>query len=317
MSTMPTRPLGDGPQVSAIGLGGNNFGRSGSITADQEGTDAVLDAAVEAGITLVDTAELYNAGVSEQLIGNWLKRRHRDDILVATKFGHRNGGVPGSEGWGPKGSAGYIRKACEGSLARLGTDHIDLYQQHTPDPSTPIAETLGALDDLVKEGKVRAIGHSNFSSVQMRTADQVARDLGLTRFVSAQDNYSLLARDVENSELGAVRELGLGFLPYFPLASGLLTGKYTAGMRPRGSRLEKREDVLDRVDWRRLDGYRALCDRSGVSMLELSLGWLLSRDGVSSVIAGATRPDQVVANAAAAQRQLGQELLDEVTALFS
>ncbi|WP_203569058.1 aldo/keto reductase [Aestuariimicrobium ganziense] len=316
MSTMGMRRLGQGPEVAVIGLGGNNFGRQGTATATQEGADAVLDAALAAGITLVDTAELYQGGVSEELIGNWLASRGHV-VQIATKFGNRNGGGPGSEEWGNPGSAGYVRKACDASLKRLRIEAIDLYQQHTPDPHTPIEETLGALDELVKAGKVKAIGHSNFSSVQMRSADRVARERGLTPFVSAQNNYSLVEREIERADLGAINDLGLGLLPFFPLASGLLTGKYSAGARPEGGRLSGRDDVLAKVDWQRLDAYAELCRRAGRSMLEVSIGWLLAQPGVTCVIAGATTPDQVRANAAAGREVLDDDLVEQVSALFA
>lgn len=312
------RSLGtDGPQVSAVGLGGNNFGRPGSATETLAGTQAVIDEALEIGINLIDTAELYNTGVSETLIGQALQGGRRDQVLIATKFGHKAGGGPGSEEWGPKGSAGYITRACDTSLQRLGVDVIDLYQQHTPDPETPIEETLEALDGLVKAGKVRWIGHSNFTAEMIRHADDVAIERGWTRFISAQNLYSLIERGGEVEDFGAMAERGLGLLPYFPLASGLLTGKYQRDLRPEGSRLENRDDLMASVNWDRLGDYAALCDEAGVPMVEASIGWLLAQSPVSSVIAGATRPEQVRANAAAGQRVLDDELIDRITLLFN
>lgn len=309
------RSLGtDGPQVSAVGLGGNNFGKPGYATEDLKGTDAVIGEAIDLGINLIDTAELYNDGVSETLIGQALTGDRRDRVLIATKFGHR---ASGNAEWGPKGSAGYIAKAADASLQRLGVDVIDLYQMHTPDPETPIEETLEALDALVTAGKVRHIGHSNFDADLVRHADDVAIDNGWTRFVSAQNLYSLVERGGEARDFPAMAERGLGLLPYFPLASGLLTGKYRRDERPAGSRLEKRDDLMADVDWDRLDDFAALCESEGVSQVEAAIGWLIAQDPVSSVIAGATRPEQVRANAAAGERELSAEFVDQLSALFA
>ncbi len=302
-------------QVSAVGLGCNNFSREGTATATVAGTRAVLDAALDAGVTLLDTAELYGAGGSEDHIGQALAGR-RDRFVVATKFGHRAGGAPGAQDWGPRGSAAYITRAVEGSLHRLRTDHIDLYQLHTPDESTPIGDTLEALSHLVAAGKVRYVGHSNFSAEQIREAGEVARELGLPRFVTAQNEYSLLARGVESAVLPATVELGLGFLPYFPLHNGLLTGKYTRGAG-EGRLTRLKPEVLAATDWDQLDAYRALCDDAGVTMLQATFAWLLSRPGVCSVIAGATTPDQVVQNAAAGRTSLAAEVVASIDALFA
>lgn len=313
---MQMRELGrQGPVVSAVGLGGNNFGRAGRACEDGAGTAAVLDAALESGITMIDTAEMYNDGRSEELIGQWLKGR-RDQVQVATKFGHVRARGPQSQDWGPCGSAGYVRKACEASLRRLDTEVIDLYQQHTPDPETPVLETLTALQELIDEGKVRNIGHSNFNAAQMREADEVARREGLTPFVCAQNEYSLLQRGVEGEDLDTMRELGLGLVPFFPLASGLLTGKYRRDHRPEGARLSRREDLDETTDWEQLEAYSRVCEEYGVSELRAAIGWLLAKEPVSSVIAGATRPEQVRANAACGQ-DLPAELVARLDALFA
>ncbi|MGJ6980187.1 aldo/keto reductase [Aestuariimicrobium soli] len=318
LATRPlgSTPTGEGPQVSIVGLGGNNFGRPNSATATRAGADAVIGAAIDAGITLIDTADIYNAGVSEELIGQVLTGGRREQVVIATKFGHQHASAPGSEGWGPKGGATYIRNACDASLRRLGVDVIDVYQLHTPDPETPILETLTALHELVTAGKVRFIGSSQFTGAMIREADRVATEHGLTRFVSAQNLYSLLERGIEADDLPAMRECGLGLLPFFPLASGALSGKYRRDHTPEGSRLAARPEILEGLDWDRLESYRALCERADVPMVEASIGWLLAQQGVASVIAGATTPEQVRANAAAGRRQLDPAFLAEVDALF-
>lgn len=293
-----TRTLGSSDLVvSAVGLGCNNFGRPGSATETQEGAEAVIHAAIDAGITLFDTADLYGYqfGRSEQMMGVALGAR-RDEIVLATKFGYPDSGAPYG---GARGSRDYIRQSVEGSLTRLGTDRIDLYQMHMPDDETPIAETLLALDELVAEGKVRYIGHSNFSAEQMREADRVARELGVTRFVSAQNELSLVNRATDVSATPAMRELGLGMLPFFPLANGLLTGKFTRDHFPADSRImRQRPHIAEEADWDALDAYRALCDDWGVTMLEATYGWLIGHDPIASVISGATTPEQVRENAA-------------------
>ncbi|CAG7609482.1 aldo/keto reductase [Leucobacter soli] len=296
-----TRTLGTSDLiVSAAGLGCNNFGRPGSATEDQAGTDAVIGAAIDAGITLFDTADLYGYafGRSETMMGSALGAR-RDDIVLATKFGYPESGAPYA---GARGSRAYIRASIEGSLNRLRTDRIDLYQMHMPDPETPIAETLAALDELVEEGKVRYIGHSNFSAAQMEEAARTAAELGLARFVSAQNELSLVKRETDREETPAARRLGLGLLPFFPLANGLLTGKFSRDGFPADSRImRQRPEVAEQADWDALDAYRALCDEWGVTMLEATFGWLLTHEPIASVIAGATTPDQVRQNAAAAE----------------
>ena len=297
-----TRALGgSGLIVSAVGLGCNNFGRPGSPTEDQAGTDTVIGAAIDAGITLFDTADLYgySFGRSEEMMGRALGWR-RDGIVLATKFGYPDSGAPYPGG---RGSRGYIRASVEGSLTRLRTDRIDLYQMHMPDPETPISETLSALDELVREGKIRSIGHSNFSAAQMDEAARVAAERGATPFISAQNELSLVNRATDREETPAARRLGLGLLPFFPLANGLLTGKFTRDHFPPDSRImRQRPHVAEQADWDALDAYRSLCEEWGGSMLEATFGWLLGHEPIASVIAGATSPEQVRQNAAAGER---------------
>jgi aryl-alcohol dehydrogenase-like predicted oxidoreductase len=284
---MKTRKLGDGgPEVTVVGLGTNNFG--GRI--DYEQTLAVIDAALAEGINLFDTADIYGQGMSEEFIGRALEGR-RDRVLIATKFGSEMRDGPSL----PRGSRDYIRWAVDGSLKRLRTDVIDVYQMHVPDPETPIEETLGALHELVREGTVRWIGSSNFSAQQIEDADRVARERGLTRFVSAQNQYSLVHRETEDEVLPACERLGIGLLPYFPLASGLLTGKYVRGEEATEGRLAGRE--IPDEQWERVEALQRFADERGVSLLEVAIGGLLGMSpAVSSVIAGATKPEQVRAN---------------------
>jgi aryl-alcohol dehydrogenase-like predicted oxidoreductase len=293
---MRYRPLGNsGLIVSVVGLGCNNFGRR--LDADQ--TRAVVDAAIDAGVTLLDTAELYGgAGRSEEYLGAALAGR-RDQVVIATKFG---GG--GDMGYGPaagaKGGRGYIRRAVEHSLRRLRTDYIDLYQMHTPDVVTPIEETIAALAELVHAGLVRYIGHSNFSGLQIASAAAAARELGAVPFISAQNQWSLLERGAEHDVVAAARQFGLGVLPYYPLANGMLTGKVRRGVPPsEGTRLASRQDYITDA---KLDKVEALADWSGQhgrTMLEVAIGGLAAMPGCTSVIAGATSAEQVRANAAA------------------
>ncbi len=298
---MQTRHLGPSDlRVSVVGLGCNNLGRSGTRTETQDGATAVVHAALDAGVTFFDTADIYGAryGLSETLLGEALRGR-RDEAVIATKFGHQDYASPLAD-LGPRGGRAYIRAAVEGSLARLQTDRIDLYQLHTPDPATPIEETLEALDELVREGKVRAIGHSNLDGAAVRAADDAATALGTVRFASAQNEYSLLARGVEAGVLPAVRERGLGFLPYFPLANGLFTGKFSRTERPADTRIARqRPHIADQAPWDAIEAFEAFAAERGIGILEATLGWLLSRPELSSVIAGATKPEQIVANAAA------------------
>jgi aryl-alcohol dehydrogenase-like predicted oxidoreductase len=287
-----TRRLGaDGPEVSVVGLGCNNFGRRVGL----EETRAVVDAALEAGITLLDTADVYGDGQSETLLGEVLEGR-RDRVALATKFGHPLAGGPDVA----RGSREWIRWAIEGSLSRLRTDWIDLYQYHRPDGTTPLDETLGAMSELVDEGKVRFIGSSNFEASQVEEAERLASGNGLHRYVSAQNRYSLLRREAEDELLPTCARLAIGVLPYFPLASGLLTGKYRRRRpAPAGSRLEGRDDELTEDVFDRVEELERFAEARGLTLLEVAIGGLAAQPAIASVIAGATRPEQVRANAAA------------------
>lgn len=302
MANIEYRTLGrSGLVVSTIGLGCNNFGRTGTASETQEGTDAVVGAAIDAGVTLFDTADIYGAerGLSESLMGKALAGK-RDRIVLATKFGMDMAGTNGPD-WGARGSRRYIRLAVEASLRRLRTDWIDLYQLHRPDPSTPIEETLATLDDLITEGKIRYIGHSNLAGWQIAEAEFTAQLHGHPKFISAQNEYSLLVRDAEREVLPAVGAYGLGFLPFFPLYNGLFTGKFSRSGGPADSRIMMiRKHLLDDAPWDRIEEYQAFCDERGVSMLAATFAWLLAQPGLTSVIAGATKPEQIVANAEAA-----------------
>ncbi len=306
-----------GLTVSAVGMGCNNFGRAKSPTETQAGTTAVVNAAIEAGITFFDTADVYGkqAGLSEQLLGNALAGR-RDSVVLATKFGMHVAGLNG-EDRGVRGSRAYIIKAVESSLCRLGTDYIDLYQFHTPDPATPIDETLRALDDLIAAGKVRYIGHSNRSGWQIAEAEYVARELGTERFISAQNHYNLLDRRAELEVIPAAQNYGLGVLPYFPLASGLLTGKYSDGKAPSGSRLSyNRTEMVENADLDQLATFGDYARHRGIREVDVAFGWLLAQGPVASVIAGATTPEQVAANAATVAWQPNEEDLLELDRIF-
>ena len=293
-------------RVSLVGLGCNNFG----MRIDAAATERVVNAALDAGIDFFDTADIYGATKSEEFLGRALKGR-RDHAIVATKFGmavddRRKGARPE-----------YVKQACDDSLRRLGIDHIDLYQLHLPDPSVPIADTLGAMDDLVKAGKVREIGCSNFSAEQLDEAERTTKS-GAARFVSVQNEYSLLHREPERAVLPACDRLGLAFLPFFPLASGLLTGKFEPGKpAPADSRLslswtsrfttEKNVQIAEAL--------KAFAAARRHTLLELAFSWLASRAQVASVIAGATSPEQIRANAAAANWKLNAEELAEIDSL--
>jgi aryl-alcohol dehydrogenase-like predicted oxidoreductase len=290
---LPTRPLGDsGLDVSIVGLGCNNFGRR----TDLAGTLAVVDAAIDAGVTFLDTADIYgHHGRSEEYLGDVLNGR-RDRVVLATKFGMDMG-----DGRGPRGSRAYVMHAVEASLRRLQTDVIDYYWYHEPDGVTPIEETLGALHELVKAGTVRAIGASNFSGAQLREAAEVARRDGLTPFTAVQNEYSLLKRDDDDDALPACRELGIAYVPFFPLASGLLTGKYRRGEpAPGGTRLAGRGEIATSAQFDLIEALESYAAARDVSLLEVAIGALLADETISTVIAGATRPDQVQTNAAAA-----------------
>jgi len=249
----------------------------------------VIEAALDEGITLFDTADIYSQGKSESFIGEVLEGR-RDRVVLATKFGSEMDGAPD---FAP-GSRDYIRWAVEGSLKRLRTDVIDLYQLHRPDPTTPIVETLEALNELVVEGKVRFIGSSNFDAAMIEDADRIARERGFARFVSAQNHYSFVHREAEDEILPACERLGIGQLPYFPLASGLLTGKYNRGEEAKEGRLAGRE--IKDEDFDRVDALQHFADERGITLLDVAIGGLAAMPAVSSVIAGATKPEQVRAN---------------------
>ena len=311
-----TRLGRSGLTVSVVGLGCNNLGRPGTATLEQAGTDAVVHAALDAGITFFDVADVYGAepGLSEERLGRALGAR-RDEVVIGTKFGMDMGGVAGDDG-GARGSRRYIVRAVEDSLRRLGTDWIDLYQFHTPDPATPIEETLRALDDLVRAGKVRYVGHSNRAGWQIAQAEYVARELGVERFVSAQNHYNLLDRRAELEVVPAAAEFGLGVLPYFPLANGLLTGKYSQGDAPEGSRLSHvRQHMVADADLEQLAAFGRFARERGITEVQAAIGWLAAQGPVSSVIAGATRAAQVVENAAAADCLATAEDLAELDAL--
>lgn len=296
---MRYRRLGDsGLAVSVVGLGCNNFGRR----IDRDASHAVADAAITAGVTLFDTADSYGTppGTSEQFLGEALKGR-RDEVIVATKFGHDLGGANGPD-WGARGSRRYILRAVEASLRRLNTDWIDLYQLHYPDEETPVEETLATLTDLVREGKVRYIGCSNIAAWQVADAAWTASSAGLTGFISVQNEYSLLDRSIEAEVVPACERFGLGVLPYFPLAQGLLTGKFRRGEPAApGTRLATRQEVLDSADWDMVEELVAFAEERGLGLHDVAVGWLAAQPLVASVIAGATRPEQVRANVAAAE----------------
>jgi aryl-alcohol dehydrogenase-like predicted oxidoreductase len=305
---MDTRKIGS-LDVSVCGLGTNNFG----MRINEQETAAVVDAALEAGINFFDTADLYGGTKSEQFLGKALGAR-RDDVVIATKFGGPLDDDPEHRG----GSARWVRQACEDSLRRLGSDRIDLYQLHFPDMSVPIDETLTALDELVKAGKVREIGNSNFTGEMIEEADDVSEKVGLARFVSAQNMYSLLHREPEDEIIPASERRGLAFLPYFPLASGLLTGKYKKDLPlPQGARItsypeERRKDFMNERAMEiveRLDEFARARDHT---LLDLAMSWLLSKQVVASVIAGATKPEQVRANADAVTWKLSDADLKEI-----
>ena len=294
---MRYRPLGSsGLVVSVAGLGCNNFGRR----LDVESTRAVVDAAIEAGITLLDTADMYGVGRSEEILGEVLADR-RDQVVLATKFGHQGADMGYGPAAGAKGGRSYIRRAVEHSLRRLRTDYIDLYQIHTPDPATPVEETLSAMGELVAEGKVRYIGNSNFSGRQLAHAAGAARELATAPFISAQNHWSLLERGAEAEVVPAARHFGLGVLPYFPLANGLLTGKVRRGHGPQeGTRLAGRADYVTEEKLAKVEALIAWAGQRGLSLLEVAIGGLAAQPACSSVIAGATSPEQVKANAEAA-----------------
>jgi aryl-alcohol dehydrogenase-like predicted oxidoreductase len=296
---MRYRSLGEsGLLVSVVGLGCNNFGGRLGVA----GASEVVDAAIDVGITLFDTSDTYGGGGgSESALGEIIGRR-RDQIVLATKFGHQKADMGYGPAAGAKGGRAYIRRAVTESLRRLRTDYIDLYQLHTPDPVTPLEETIAALHELVAEGKVRYIGHSNFSGWQIADAAHLAAGSGRTPFISAQNHWSLLERGAESEVVPAARHFGLGVLPYFPLANGLLTGKIRQGQPiPAGSRLAGRPGYVTDEKLARTEALITWAQAHGVTILETAIGALAAQPGCSSVIAGAMNPEQVKANAAASQ----------------
>jgi aryl-alcohol dehydrogenase-like predicted oxidoreductase len=308
IAAMRTRRLGtEGPEVSVVGLGCNNFG--GRIGLQE--TRAVVAAALEAGIKLFDTADIYgNGGGSEELLGQVLEGR-RDDVVLATKFGMDMG-----DGTVERGSRSYIRKAIDGSLRRLRTDHVELYQYHRFDGITPFEETFAALDELVREGKVRFVGHSNLEPRQVEEVDELCRRRGFARPVSSQNEYSLLNRGAEAELLPTCERLGLGVLPYFPLASGLLTGKYKRDApRPEGTRLSGRGDVFTDEKFDRIEAFERLAEDRDVQLLDIAIGGLLAQPAIASVIAGATKPEQVYANAKAGEWEPSEDDLKALNAI--
>ncbi|MBV9452517.1 MAG: aldo/keto reductase [Rubrobacter sp.] len=305
---MDTRRIGD-LEVTIVGIGCNNFGRR----LDKAGADAVVHAALEAGINLFDTADVYGDGASEEYLGNTLGSR-RDEVVIATKFGVQLGDDPGRGGASPR----WIERAVEGSIRRLGTDRIDLYQLHKPDENTPVEDTLEALDRLVTAGKVRQIGCSNHSAAQIETALSISRERGLARYVSVQNEYSVLQREPEKGVTEACQKNGLALVPYFPLASGMLTGKYIRGEEaPAGSRLagmspSRSDRFANARNFARVEQLAALAKERGHTILELAISWLVAQPVVASVIAGATSPEQVRANVDASRWKLLPEDLSEV-----
>jgi aryl-alcohol dehydrogenase-like predicted oxidoreductase len=299
-------------QASAIGLGCNNFGYVASM--DVGASRKVIDKAIDSGINFFDTSDSY--GTSENILGEILGER-RKKIILATKFGSKQNALGEKSG----ASRGYLLAEAEESLRRLRTDYIDLYQIHYPDPQTPIDETLRALDDLVKTGKVRYVGCSNFSATQLQEAEAAAIKHSVKSFVSSQDEYSLLVRDIEREQLPLIERLGMSELPYFPLASGLLTGKYKKGRTaPKGTRLGDKQALADRYhtesNLEKVERLQRFAEERGHTLLELAFSWLLSRKAVASVIAGATKPEQVEANAKAGAWTLSADELtkiDEIT----
>lgn len=294
-------------QVSVVGLGCNNFGRR----VDEAGTKAVVDAALDAGINFFDTADIYGGTLSEEFLGRALGSR-RKGIVLATKFGmevdeKRKGGRPE-----------YVKQACDDSLKRLGTDYIDLYQFHTPDETVPLAETMGALDSLVKAGKVREIGCSNFDALLLNKAESIAESNHFVRFVSVQNEYSLLHREPESGVLEECAKYDIGFIPYFPLFGGLLSGKYRKGQPlPGGTRIQEGSERLAAANLDKVEKLITFAEAKGHTILELAFSWLIAHKEVSSVIAGATKPEQVKSNAKGAGCHLSKAELEEIDKLLA
>jgi aryl-alcohol dehydrogenase-like predicted oxidoreductase len=300
LTSLTTRRLDDSDlEVTVVGLGCNNFGRRIGL----EETRAVVDAALDAGVNFLDTADIY--GSSEDLLGEVLEGRC-DQVVLATKFGaDRGGALPGAPG-----TAEYVHAACERSLRRLRVETIDLYQYHTPNSRVPIRETLGAMEELVRSGKVRYLGVSNFSAEQLEEA------CATTRVVSLQNEYSLLRRQIEREVIPACKRLGVSVIPYFPLASGLLTGKYRRSeTAPGGSRLANRDEIATDADWDKIEALERFASERGIDLIDVAVGWLVAQPTVASVIAGATRPEQARRNASAGQWQPTEEDLRLLDAL--
>ncbi|KJF18428.1 aldo/keto reductase [Acidithrix ferrooxidans] len=307
---MRFRQLGNsGLTVSEVGLGCNNFG----VRCDLETSRSVVDRAIELGITFFDTADIYgNLGGSETFLGEILGPR-RDSIILATKFG-----MSMETGDIARGSRRYINKAFEASLRRLKTDYIDLYQIHEPDPNTPLEETMAALDELVKQGKVRYVGSSNFAGWQIASSDHIARERNYERFISAQNHYSLLHRKVEDEVIPAAKAFGVGILPYFPLASGLLTGKFKRGAEAqKGTRLASRPGEFARANFDLIEELESCASQFEMELIDLAFGWLLANEAVSSVIAGATSPKQVERNVNTNKIILSKSQYDEVATILA
>lgn len=311
------RRLGkSGLSVSAVGLGCNNLGRPQTATEDLEVSKTIVNAAIDAGITFFDVADLYGSkpGVSEEYLGAALGSR-RDQVIIGTKFGMDAEGQNGPD-FGARGSRKYIMQSVEHSLRRLGTDYIDLYQYHTPDPLTPIDETLRALDDLVTQGKVRYLGHSNRAGWQVAQAEYVAREIGTHRFISTQNHYNLIDRRAEMEITPAAAEFGLGVLPYFPLANGLLTGKYSSGHAPADGRITNiKPGMLETAPWEALGQLAEFAAQRDLTVVQVAFSWLAAQPTVSSVIAGATKVEQIAQNASAIV-PLSTEDLAEIDTIF-
>jgi 1-deoxyxylulose-5-phosphate synthase len=303
--------------VSELGIGASTFGRAGMIATSQKAVDEIVGRALDLGITYFDIADVYgdSPGLSETLLGHALGPR-RDDVVIGSKFGGSLLGLAGQD-WGVRGSRRYIRRAVEGSLGRLKTDWIDLYQIHIPDTVTPIEETLSALDDLVREGKIRYAGSSNFAAWQVADAEYTARINGLTRFISATNEYNLLWRDAERELLPALNAYGIGFVPYFPLQNGLLTGKYRRDFAPPDAKITNlKAHLLEQAPWDALDRYSEFARERGVTETALALGWLLAQPGVATVITGITRPEQLEENLVATRWRPAAEDLAALGAIL-
>lgn len=310
---MEYRSLGNsGLKVSLVGIGCNNFGNR----CDQQQTAKIVHCALDQGINFFDTADMYGGGLSEEFLGLAIGDRAREDVIIASKFGNSMG----KGGLKRGASRRYIMNAVDDSLRRLGTDYIDLYQQHIPDSETSIEETLRALDDLVRSGKVRYIGHSNFSGWQVSDAHWTAKHHGLNQFVTAQNLYSLLDRRIENEVLPACEKYGVGMLPFFPLASGLLTGKYKRGTPPQdGTRLAAMGDraaaAMSDTNFDKVEALTEYAQQAGYSLLQLAMSWLASKPVISSVIAGATSEEQVISNAQGIAWKLSEDEMNDVNEL--